>query len=76
MDIKRFNVYYIKGVQKTLQNRMREQLGSSRRREMTSLVWMHVTETGQSFNFKNAYAINHDRLKRKRLMEEGLHPAP
>ncbi len=48
MDIKRCNAYYISGAQKTLQNRMREQHGSARRREATSLIWMHVNETGQS----------------------------
>ncbi len=76
MDIKRSHAYYISEAKKTLQNRMREQQGSARRLQTTSPIWMHVTEIGQSFDFENAYTMNHDRLKGKRLMEEGLHSAP
>ncbi len=51
MNIKRCNAYNINEAKKTVQDYMLEQLGSARSRQMTSRIWMHVIETGQSFDF-------------------------
>ncbi len=69
-------VYYVGDTRKTLQSRIREHQGAVRRRETTSLIWMHTAETGHSFDFENAKAIDHGRFKGERLVKEALHSGP
>ncbi len=65
--------YYVGETRKTLQSRIREHQGAVQRKETTSLIWMHTAETGHSFDFENAKAIDHGRCKGKRLVKEALH---
>ncbi len=37
---------------------------------------MHTAETGHSFDFENAKAIDHGRFKGERLVKEALHSGP
>ncbi len=37
---------------------------------------MHTAETGHSFYFENAKAIDHGRVKGERLVKEALHSGP
>ncbi len=67
------NACYVGVTTKTLQSRISEHQGTVRRRETTSLIWVHTAETGHSFDFKNAKAIDHSRFKGERLVKEALH---
>ncbi len=65
---------YIKGeTRKTLKSRIREHQGAVRKKETTSLIWMHTAETGHSFYFENAKAIDYGHFKGERLVKEALH---
>ncbi len=44
--------------------------------EATSFIWMHTVETGHSFGYEKAKAIDHDRFKGERLVKEALHSGP
>ncbi len=63
VDCKGCNANYVGETRKTLQSRMREHQGTDPRRETTSLIWMHTAETGHSFDFENAKAIDPGRFK-------------
>ncbi len=53
-----------------------EHQGAVRRRETTSLIWMHTAETGHSFDFENAKAVDHGRFKGERFVKDALHSGP
>ncbi len=76
LDCKWCNTYYVGETRKALQSRKRKNHGASLRRETTSLILMHTTETGHSFGFENAKAVNHGRSKGERLVNEALHSGP
>ncbi len=69
MDCKGCNAYYVGETRKILKSRIRQHQGAVRRRETTSLIWMHTAETGHSFDFENSKAIDHGGFKRGTLSE-------
>ncbi len=69
MDCNECNAYYVGETRKSLQSRIRKHQGAVRRRGTTA-------ETGHSFNFENAKAIDHGCLKGERLVKEALHSGP
>ncbi len=73
VDCKGCNVYYVGETRKTLQSRIREHQGAVRRREATSLIWMHTAETGHSFEFESAKDVDNGHFKGERLVKEALH---
>ncbi len=45
--------------------------GAVRRRETTSLIWMHPAETAHSLDFENAKTIDHGRFKGREVLHSG-----
>ncbi len=75
VDCKGCNTYYVGKPEKTLKGgyaNIRELSGD----EATLFIWMHTVETGHSFGFEKAKAIDHERFKGERLVEEALHSGP
>ncbi len=70
VDCKECNAYFVHVTG------IRENQGAVRRRETTVLIWLHTAETGHSFVFENAKAVNHGRFKEERLVNEALHAGP
>ncbi len=75
VDCKGCDAFCIGETRKAPYSRMREHQGGVRRRETTSLIWIHTAET-HSFAFENVKAIDHGRFKDERLVKEAVHSGP
>ncbi len=64
------NAYYLRESRKTQQRRIREHQGAVRKRETTSLIWVHTADTSHNFNIEGAQYIDHGRFKGERLVKE------